>query len=311
MSNESGRDLQRLEELNEIILSTVDNVDAMLAYWDVDRICRFANAAYREWFGKGREQLVGLSMEELLGHDLYSLNRPHIDRAYAGETQTFEREVPLHGGATRHSLATYTPHFVDGKVQGLCVHVADVTPLKALEHELEMAKERAETMATHDYLTGLPNRVMLNEQMSSAIARAKRNSEIIAIMTIDMDGFKQVNDNYGHGEGDRVLVQIASRMRRAVREADTVTRYGGDEFLITAPQVESKAHTATIAERLLAAVREPVPLGEGVVEPTFSIGIAFYPDDGATPEELITRSDKALYIAKRRGKNRYAFYSHE
>ncbi len=300
---------QKLEELHQIVLSTVENVDAMLAYWDLDRICRFANAAYRDWFGMGREQLVGLTMEELLGGRLYSLNKPYIDRAYAGAIQVFERELNIPGGGTRHSLATYTPHVVDNKVQGLFVHVADVTPLKELERELERAKERAENMATHDYLTGLPNRVLLNDQLSSAIARAKRRGEIIAVMTIDMDSFKQVNDTYGHGEGDRLLVAIADRMRKAVREADTVTRYGGDEFLITAPQVESEAHTATIAERLLAAVHEPVSVADAVVEPTFSIGIALYPEDGSTPEELITRSDKALYTAKRLGKNRYSFYS--
>lgn len=308
MSPDEGDSSKSLEAKHEIVLSTVDHIDAMIAYWDLGRVCRFANAAYRRWFGKGRDEVVGLTMEEFLGPTLYEMNRTHIDGAYAGDEQVFERAVSLPGGGVRHSLATYTPHVSEGKVQGIFVHVADVTPLKHLEQELKEAKERAEELASHDYLTGLPNRVLLTDQISAAIARAKRNAEIVAIMMIDMDGFKLVNDTYGHGAGDRLLVETAGRMKNAVREMDTVTRYGGDEFLITAPQLNSESHAASIATRLLAMVREPFHLEEALLEPSFSVGIALFPPDGATPDELIRHSDSALYTAKRRGKNRYAFY---
>lgn len=308
MAPDGGGNRESLEAKHEIVLSTVDHIDAMIAYWDLDRVCRFANAAYRNWFGRGGEEVVGLPMEEFLGPTLYEMNLAYIDAAYGGETQVFEREVSLPDGGVRHSLATYTPHLSDGRVQGIFVHVADVTPLKLLEKELTAAKERAEQLATHDYLTGLPNRVLLSDQISAEIARAKRNDEVIAIMMIDMDGFKGVNDTYGHAAGDRLLVETAVRMKNAVREMDTVTRYGGDEFIVTAPQLESESHAASIAARLLATVRVPFRFEEARLSPTFSLGIALYPSHGSTPDELIRCSDSALYSAKRLGKNRYAFY---
>jgi diguanylate cyclase (GGDEF) domain len=139
----------------------------------------------------------------------------------------------------RHSLATYIPRFVDGRVHGMFVHVADVGPLKQLEAELRAAKEDAEAMATHDFLTGLPNRALLNERVQQAIAQAKRRNEVLALLHVDVDNFKAVNDNFGHGEGDRYLIDMARRLSRAVREGDTVLRIGGDEFTIVASNVHS------------------------------------------------------------------------
>jgi len=292
-------------ERREITRTILDRIDAMVAYWDANRICRFANDAYRTWFGKKGTEIIGLSMEQLLGQ-VYAKNLPYIARAYGGRQQVFERELTLPDGSVRNSLATYTPDIVAGEVRGLIAHVVDVTPLKELERELEEARAKAEEMATHDFLTGLPNRVTLMDRITSALTRAKRNGEVVAIMTVDMDRFKEINDTYGHGAGDELLVEVSKRMTHAVRETDTVTRYGGDEFLILAPQVESELHAKTMADRLLGHVREPFRLQGSVVEPTFSIGIALYPAHGSAPEELIALSDRALYVAKRLGKNRYA-----
>lgn len=282
----------------------------MVAYWDTNRVCRFANEAYRTWLGKRGNEIIGLPMEQVLG-PVYAKNLPYIDRAYGGRQQVFERELTLPDGSIRNSLATYTPDIVDGELRGLIVHVVDVTPLKELERELEAARAKAEEMATHDFLTGLPNRVTLMDRIGSAFSRAKRNAEVVALMTVDMDHFKEINDTFGHGAGDELLVEVARRMTAAVRETDTVTRYGGDEFLILAPQVESELHAKTMADRLLGHVRVPFTLQGTVVEPTFSIGIALYPVHGTDPESLIALSDRALYVAKRLGKNQYAVYEGE
>jgi len=297
-------------ESNAIARKIVDNIDAMVAYWDGDRVCRFANDSYRKWFGRSGDQVVGMTMQQLLG-PLYEKNLPYIQRAYAGNTQVFEREITLPDGSKRNSLATYTADIVDGEVRGIIAHVVDVTSLKQLERELERARLKAEEIATHDYLTGLPNRVTLLDRITSALSRAKRNGEVVAVMTVDMDRFKDVNDTYGHAAGDLLLIEVAKRMKKAVREADTVTQYGGDELLILAPQVESELHAELIAERLLAHVRPPVTLEASVVEPTFSIGISLYPNHAKTPKELISLSDRALYVAKNLGKNRYAVFSEE
>lgn len=304
-SNPRGHHLEP-EKYYEIVLNIVDHLDAMVAYWSIDQVCLFANRAYQDWFGKTREQVIGMTMEELLG-PLYSKNLPYIVAALEGQTQVFEREIPRPDGRIRHSLATYTPHIVDGQVRGMIVHVADVTRMKMLEQELQAAKAKAEQLATHDFLTGLPNRVLLLDRIVRALALAKRKHQMVAVLNLDIDDFKKVNDTYGHGEGDQLLIEIAARAKNLLRESDTLTRLGGDEFLLLAPEVESDEQVETMADRILERMRLPFELGEATISPTFSLGIALYPRDGTTPEALIASSDRALYVAKKLGKNRYAF----
>jgi diguanylate cyclase (GGDEF)-like protein/PAS domain S-box-containing protein len=284
----------------------VDHLDAMVAYWDKDQVCVFANRAYYDWFGKTREEVVGRTLQELLG-PLYLKNLPYIRAAYAGQKQVFEREIPTPEGRIRPSLATYTPHFVDGQVRGIFAHVADVTPLKDLERELRAAKAKAEEVATHDFLTGLPNRVLLLDRISQALALAKRSSKIVALLSLDVDDFKKVNDTWGHSGGDRLLIELASRLKRSLRESETVTRMGGDEFLVLAPELDSESQVEVMADRILDRLRQPFQLEEATVSPTFSLGIALSPRDGEAPEALIAKADRALYVAKKQGKDCYAF----
>jgi diguanylate cyclase (GGDEF)-like protein/PAS domain S-box-containing protein len=290
----------------DIVLDLVNHLDAMVAYWDAQQVCVFANDAYQAWFGKTGAEIIGHTLAELLG-PLYALNLPYIQGAYAGQTQVFERAIPTPAGGVRHSLATYTPRLVDGQVRGIFVHVADVSPLKKLERELQLAKAQAEHLATHDFLTGLPNRVLMLDRIVQALAAAKRQQQMVGVLSLDIDDFKQINDQHGHGAGDQVLIESATRMRDALRESDSVTRMGGDEFLVLAPQIETQAQVEALAARLLETVRQPLQLAAGTVTPTFSLGIALYAQDGLTPEALIANSDRALYAAKRLGKNCFAF----
>src|SRR5579862_9555820 len=140
-------------QIPDIAIEVVNHISAMVAYWDRNQVCRFANNAYREWFGKSPDTVIGSTMKELLG-PLYDLNLPYILRALQGETQVFEREIPVPGGVTRHSLATYTPDIVNGMVRGFFVHVADVTPLKIAEMALKKSEERFRSLmeATPDAL---------------------------------------------------------------------------------------------------------------------------------------------------------------
>lgn len=294
------------ETFHEIILNIVDHLDAMVAYWNINQVCLFANSAYKEWFGKTRQEVIGLTMEQLLG-PLYPKNLPYIVAALEGKRQVFEREIPAPDGRIRYSLATYTPHIVDGQVRGMIAHVADVTRLKMMEQELQAAKAKAEQLATHDFLTGLPNRVLLVDRIAQAVALAKRKNQLVAVLTLDIDDFKKVNDTYGHGEGDRLLVEIATRAKSLLRESDTLTRMGGDEFLLLAPGVESDDQAEAMADRILERMRQPFELGKATISPTFSLGIALFPRHGTTPEALIASSDRALYEAKKLGKNRHAF----
>lgn len=293
-------------DIHRVVLDLVDHLDAMVAYWDINQVCRFANQAYRTWFGKGRPELVGTTLKELLGPALYEKNLPYITAAYAGQKQIFERDIPIPDGSIRSSLATYTPHVVDGQVQGIFVHVADVTPLKVLERELRDAKEQAERLATHDFLTGLPNRVLLLDNIREAMTIADRKHQELAVLTIDVDNFKAFNDTYGHAGGDRLLVELASRLTRSLHGHDMVARIAGDEFVLVALDVGSAAQVETTANRILDAARQPFAIGHSTVSATLSIGVAIYPRHGATPEALLVSSDRAMYVAKRHGKDRFA-----
>jgi len=296
----------RVEDQFHIAQFLLDHLDAMVAYWDTNEVCVYANNAYRLWFGKSKEQVIGHTLRELLG-PIYPLNAPHVRAALEGRTQVFEREIPTPGGAVRHSLATYTPHLVNGRVAGFFVHVADVTPLKDLERQLKAAKEKAEQLATHDFLTGLPNRVLLFDRIAQALSLVKRKQQMVALLHIDIDDFKKVNDTHGHGVGDALLVEFASRMRGSLRESDTLTRMGGDEFLLLGPEVDSAVQAEAIASHVLGTVRRPFQLGELEVAITVSVGIALCPRNGKTAAALIASSDRALYVAKGLGKNRFAF----
>lgn len=307
MNSDSDRKNDSVMNMHEAALLVADHVDAMLAYWDRDQICRFANQAYRGWFGKTREEIIGTHISKLLG-PLYVMNLPFIEAALSGEKQVFEREIPLPSGGTRHSLATYTPHVVGGEVLGFFAHVADSTLLKKLEAELKFQKEKAEELATHDFLTGLPNRVLLLDRINYAIANAKRKNGITSVMSLDMDKFKNANDTFGHDVGDLLLKEIASRVLHLLRETDALTRMGGDEFMLVSTEVHSVEDAERIATRILNSMNEPFEcLPNDTIKPTFSIGIAIYPINGETLEALMKSSDLALYKAKNAGRNRFEF----
>jgi len=294
------------QDLIDIAMKVVDNVDVMLGYWDRDLRCQFANAAYQVWFGKSRQELLGRSIQDLLG-PLYELNRPYILAALDGKVQVFERAIPLPDGSIRHSLAAYYPDIVNGTVCGFTVQVTDVTRMKRLEIELQEAKNRAEVMATHDFLTGLPNRVLLMDRIAIAMARVRRRGGLFGIIAIDMDGFKAINDTYGHDRGDDVLREIARRMKAAIRSTDTISRLGGDEFMLLVNDVGTIDGLRSAIQHFLDAVCQPMQVGDLAMTPSLSCGVAVFPTNGTKEKELMSKADAALYEAKRRGKNRFVF----
>lgn len=167
--------------------------------------------------------------------------------------------------------------------------------------------ERIEQLAFTDSLTGLPNRVLFNDRIATALATAKRYERGFAVMYVDLDNFKAINDTYGHAVGDAALVEASKRLRAALRESDTIARFGGDEFVILQPIVDGPADAADLARKLNLALQPPVTI-EGVAHSVrASIGIALYPFDATTIDDLMKRADNALYGAKREGRNRWCF----
>lgn len=170
-------------------------------------------------------------------------------------------------------------------------------------------ESRIQHLADHDALTGLLNRRMFDDRLRQAIANARRSENIVALMLVDLDEFKSINDTYGHLTGDYVLRTVAKRIQESVRETDTVARLGGDEFVVVLVGQRSTEDPALVAEKMLGAITQPIPAGGRHFEIGASIGISIFPRDGDSPEALLRHADAAMYRVKDAGKNRYQFYS--
>jgi diguanylate cyclase (GGDEF)-like protein/PAS domain S-box-containing protein len=178
---------------------------------------------------------------------------------------------------------------------------SDITALKKHEKQLER-------IAHYDALTGVPNRVLLSDRMKQAIAQTKRDKKLLAICYLDLDGFKPINDNFGHHTGDNVLIQITKRIIPVIRESDTLARLGGDEFVILLLGLESVEECIHCLERLLSEIAKPIVIDNLTVSVTTSIGLTIYPIDDKDPDTLLRHADQAMYTAKQSGKNRYHYY---
>ncbi|MFC3883850.1 diguanylate cyclase domain-containing protein [Bacillus songklensis] len=176
--------------------------------------------------------------------------------------------------------------------------------------ERKMYEEKLTHMAYHDALTGLPNRRLFKERLKQSIKEAERYRRKMAVMymDMDMDNFKDINDTLGHDVGDELLEQFSKRIQSCLRESDTFARQGGDEFTILLPNIQGEEEDLQIAERILTSLQEPWNLGEYSFQTTSSIGIAFYPKDGITKNELMKYADIALYEAKKNGRNNFKTY---
>jgi diguanylate cyclase (GGDEF)-like protein/PAS domain S-box-containing protein len=191
-----------------------------------------------------------------------------------------------------------------GQVTGAVMVFRDVSKARAMEGKLSH-------LAQHDFLTGLPNRMLLKDRLDQAIARARRLGRRVAVLFIDLDGFKHINDSLGHAVGDRLLQNTGKRLAAAVRASDTVGRQGGDEFVVVLCEVEDPQNVARHAEKIVAALSAPYALAGRDLHIDASIGISFFPDDGQDAEALIRCADIAMYRAKENGRNTYEFFEPE
>ena len=183
----------------------------------------------------------------------------------------------------------------------LDVAVAERDGLQAELAAALQAKAELRDLAYHDELTGLPNRGLLYDRLGLAIAHGHRQASHLAVLFLDLDDFKFVNDSFGHASGDRLLVEVAARLRRCVRAGDTVARFGGDEFVVLLDSVSGAEDAARVAAKVLDAVRAPFRLEDHVVSIGASVGVSVYPADGTTPDALVRSADAAMYRSKHRG----------
>jgi diguanylate cyclase (GGDEF)-like protein len=201
------------------------------------------------------------------------------------------------------------PVQVNGSQIGVLALYNDISERVQAEKALRESKDKLRFLASHDPLTHLPNRFLFDERLAHALSWAKRASQQVAILFMDLDGFKSVNDTFGHSKGDQLLQEAAERLQDCMRESDTVARSGGDEFTIILENVAQAEDVVLVAKKIIACFQEPFFVDGNSTRITTSIGISLYPQDGEDGEILLKNADKAMYNAKSRGKDGFTFYS--
>ena len=273
-------------------------------YWEWDDRLRFTHVS-----GPGTER-AGLG-PSAYGRSLGAL--PQISGVNAERWSTLQRQIERHepfrdfiwqacddAKDVRWFSMSGNPTFdTDGNFAGYHGIGSEVT-------EQMRGSEQFRHLAYHDTLTGLPNRRLLDDRLHLAIAQASRRSQRLAVMGVDLDNFKIINDSAGHATGDLVLMAVARRLQAAIRASDTVARLGGDEFVAILPDIEDLAAACTVADKITEALAQPIDAGERQYLLGGSVGVAIYPDDGGSARALLARADAAMYEAKRQGGSRHA-----
>ncbi len=287
---------------------TLNSIGDAVACTDVAGNLTFLNLVAEKLTGWSWQEAAGLPMREVF-RILDAENREVIanpmDSAVRGD-QTMHLpensilvrrdgfEIPI-----EDSVAPI--HDRDGQAAGAVIVFRDVSAARALALQMVHSAE-------HDYLTGLPNRMLLNDQISQAIALTPRHDNRIAILFLDLDGFKHINNSLGHQIGDKLLQSISKRLTDCVRTSDTVSRQGGDEFVILLSEIEQAEDAAVSARRMLQLIAEPHSVDQHELHVTGSIGVSVYPDDGQDANALIKNADTAMYQAKENGRQGFQFF---
>lgn len=282
-----------LRESREHLSAIADNLPALVADVGADLCYRYANKTYRDWFGIDPQTLLGQHMSVVYGDDTLAEWQPYLDRVLQGERVEFERTREING-QRRFETATYLPQANElGEIVGFHALVFDITARK----ELEM---RLKNEASHDALTGLPNRRNLLAHLPQAMARCDRQNHPLALLFLDLNGFKGVNDTYGHEAGDELLKQSAVRMQNALRKSDSVFRLAGDEFVILLETLSDEGDIAAVIRKIDQAIEHPFELSGTSVRISVSTGVSIYqPRSGVDAAALLATADSAMYQTKK------------
>ena len=293
---------QSLAKSEQRLRTITDTLPALVAFIDAEQRFRFNNLAYERLYGVNRDSLKLQTISEFVGPEQYALIAPWLARALQGETVTFEQEEAGTDGK-RWSEATYIPQLADdgNEVVGVHIMIHDITANKREEQRLLQ-------LAQVDSLTGLINRAGFEQTLASAMNRSRASKRPMALMYLDIDHFKRVNDTHGHLIGDALLKAFAGRLSRTVRKIDTVTRLGGDEFTVIMEGIPTPTEALPVAEKIVASMRSVFTLDGLRVSISTSIGVAFFDGTDLESTELIRRADAMLYQAKANGRNQFCVW---
>jgi len=299
-------DLMREEAGRQVMAQTLNLLEEAIIDLTPDGRLAATSAAWGKLRGlsreeQGRDQSKSL-IDLAVGEDVSQLSKALVGVAETGDpvTQRF-----------RLMRETAEPMWVEARLIAIRDGNSQVVSLRGVLRDVTVAymnERHIMKLALYDGLTGLPNRVMLDDLLHQSIARARRNNSKVALGFIDLDHFKQINDAFGHQAGDRTLVTIAKQLKSVLREEDVLARWGGDEFVVLIPDIEEVSTLGYITERLREIARQGIVLDGIETRPTISIGMAIFPDNAETGEELMSAADSTMYHAKSAGRNNVQFY---
>ena len=270
------------------------------------------NAQAEKQFGYHRDELLGQKIQSLIPEGF-------AERLIADATRTAAEALAQQIGSgielsglrkdgTRFPIEIMLSPLESPEGILVTAAIRNISVRKDAEKHLAQLMEEIAHSAQYDSLTGLPNRLLLNDRLGQAIALAHRHSGQVVVIFLDLDGFKHINDSLGHSTGDKLLQSIAKRLEESIRAPDTVIRQGGDEFIVLLQEIVHLKDAVTVARRVLAALAEAHSIGHQVLHVTASIGVSLYPDDGLDAETLIKNADTAMYQAKESGRGSYKFF---
>ncbi|WP_200382248.1 EAL domain-containing protein [Thiococcus pfennigii] len=261
-------------------------------------------------FGVPRERLLGTSLARRLPNGQRPALRDLLRRVAAtGEHQWAEvAMIRQPGDEALHLRLDCDLARADEGVHYQCA-LLDITEPRRLLDQLRERERQLQRLAHQDPLTGLPNRLVFDDRLSQAILQSRRSGRKVAVLFVDLDRFKEINDTHGHAAGDEILKQVSARLTGHLRSGDTLSRFGGDEFTLLIANLGASRDAAIVAEKLLHTLGQPYQIGGQTIPLTISVGISLAPDDGHDVDELLTKADTAMYLAKRSGRDGYRFYT--
>jgi diguanylate cyclase (GGDEF)-like protein/PAS domain S-box-containing protein len=296
--------LRRSEERYRTILAEIEE-----GYYEVDLAgnIKFVNRAACRQFGYSEKELIGSNYRAYV-------TKEDIKGVYKAWNKVYRTGESLQSYPFATVRKDGTQIFVENSVSPLRDKSGSIIGFRAVSRDVTQRKQfeqKLAEMATHDPLTGLPNRSLLSDRLMMGLALSRRNGNRLAILMLDLDRFKIINDTMGHAVGDELLKAVAGRLESVTRKSDTVARIGGDEFVLVLPQISLPDVAGMLAQRILDAFDEQFIFDGHRLKITTSIGIAVYPDDGNDIDILLKNADRAMYRAKEEGRDMYKFYGGE
>lgn len=306
--------LKKLDKQHTILNSVINSTPDLIFYKDyLNQEGRYVgcNNAFSKFAGKSNEEITGHTDIELFGEELGNFFREKDKLVFEkAKTVINEEWVEYPDGSKVLFSTSKAPFYNENQmIIGVMGVSRDITKQKTIENELREQKSILDYQAHHDALTGLPNRILFNDRLVQSIEKAKRNNTKIALLFIDLDHFKEVNDSLGHDIGDEILKEVTHRLSKTIRDEDTVARLGGDEFTVILEELIQGQDVSSVATKILKSLAKSMNVNDNILYVSSSIGVSIYPDDGTSAQDLLKYADSAMYKAKDEGRNNFQYYN--